>query len=282
MSYSSNYDDDLNMPLDEPSEHKNEIYYGTDDITIYISVKNNKKWIWKNLNIKYKNNIDEYYKQFPNYSKPVIDTSFITDNIDELKAELLKINVKLLYFKWSKDAMGKFYKERVKEKIIEYLDTHKENLILFFENDIYSASLNKKNTLYPTYSIDQNIKEKFNKIFCKYFANRTLGFVRSSDPIEIHMAEKKNISKGYDKIYYDINIIFNDKKINENSDNFIKKLNKLINKKIGFPSEYDKWITRGKIHIIFAINTKKQKEFLVLIDKLKLDKDIKKIGILKY
>ena len=76
-------------PTDHAKDFPNKIKMGN-DMNNYIS-KKNKKGIYKWVKIVTKKSPEEYYQQFPDYTKPNFDTVIFTKNIINLSKALKKL-----------------------------------------------------------------------------------------------------------------------------------------------------------------------------------------------
>lgn len=144
--------------------------------------------------VKFLPNIDEYYKQFPEYEKPLWDTRFITSKIPMLKRDLEKIEVTVYYSNWNEWVFkaGIFETEYFHE---DFIPIDKTNYIIISEKRLYLDSTKKEGVAYIHCLIDSDKKDQFNKIFIPFFPSRTKG-VKSTNVISINIKPenfKKNM-----------------------------------------------------------------------------------------
>ena len=238
------------------------------------SEKNKKK-------ISLKKTAEEYFQQFPNYTKPLYNTNIFTKNLEVVKAELRKIGVNFYFVKWHKWSTGPFeveywYEDNVVSK----------NYILYFEKKLFFDARSKEGIMYLYFGVDKTLWSDVNDILKKYFPNRTNGITTINDAIKIFFEEKKRIVKDKEKIIVNIVIYFKDKKLNDEVDKYLKIINKIIGKKIGYINQYDMGVSHGRLNIEYNINKDKIDEFKKLIDTLKNNKSelpqITKINIQTY
>jgi hypothetical protein len=148
-------------------------------------------------------NIDQYYKQFSDYTKPLWDTRFITSKIPILKRDLEKIGVTLYYSIWNEWAFkaGIFETEYFHE---DFIPIDKTNYIIISEKRLYLDSTKKEGIVYIHANIDSNKIEEFNKIFIAHFPNRTKG-LKSTNVISINIkpenVQVNNIMLNSDRSY---------------------------------------------------------------------------------
>jgi hypothetical protein len=152
--------------------------------------------------VKFLPNIAEYYKQFPDYSKPLWDARFITSKIPMLKRDLEKIGVTLYYTIWNEWAFkaGIFETEYFHE---DFIPINKTNYIVISEKRLYLDSTKIEGIAHIYSYINSDKIEQFNKIFIPYFLNRTEG-VKSTNVISINIksenTQTNNVSRSYNNI----------------------------------------------------------------------------------
>jgi len=101
--------------LGNPEKYKDQIVSNSDGTSFLSTKDENGKYYWKK--IKLMDSAIEYYKQLPNYKKPLYDTDFILSNIEPLTKELKKTGVDLFYIKWNKSSPTIFEQEDIEELI---------------------------------------------------------------------------------------------------------------------------------------------------------------------
>ena len=260
-------------PLYNPEKFKNEDKVGEDG-ELYVS-KKDKNNIYKWYKIKLKKNPEEYYKQFPDYEKPINDPKFFIKDIKKLTHEFDKIGIKFYFIKW------KIYGDEPCE--IEYFQTDnhlEDNYILYSERRHYWTLRMKDAKIYLIHYIPKDKWTLVNNILFKYFPNRTNGIVSNKECIGISFNKNKKLEKYTEKIEVSIDILFT-KKINEDSDIVWTKIENIIKKmNFGFLSDCDPYITDGKTNANFLIKINKIDAIEDLIIKIK--NNIQNIKNIKY
>ena len=261
-------------PSDHAKDFPNKIKEGNDK-NKYIS-KKDKNGIYKWFKIVTKKSSEEYYQQFPDYTKSIFDTKIFTKNINSLSKELKKFGIIFSFIKW-----GTYSPEFEYEYFLE--DNKINNLILYSENKLYLDARNNDGIMYLMHKIEKDKWDIVNDIFIKYFPNRTIGISTQDDALKIFFNEQKKLQKDKEKIRVTVDIILEDKTIYIESLHYLNKINKIIGKKIGYLDEYDKIINHGKVNADFNINFDKIDEFKKIIKNLLNNKyDLPKIKKIKY
>jgi len=163
---------DPNLPSEKPK--KNETVR-IDENLIYVAIKDKDgKYYWHKIVLKKKKNPDDYFRQFPNYKKPIYDYKKFLKVIPELKKELKKINVALIYVKYSEP----FFDDYDTEVGFEILDTKyppNQQYMMLTETNIYINTRSKDGCVSSIFSISFENQEKFKEILNKFFPKRIIG-----------------------------------------------------------------------------------------------------------
>jgi len=163
---------DPNIPPFKPKKNEQ---WSIDENLTYVSVKDkNGKYYWHKIVLKKKKNPDDYFRQFPNYKKPIHDYKQFLKVIPELKKELKKINVALIYVKYSEP----FFDDYETEVGFEILNTKyppNQQYMMLTESDIYVSSRATDGKVSSLISISFENQEKFVQILTKFFPKRMIG-----------------------------------------------------------------------------------------------------------
>ena len=217
-------------------------------------------------------NPDDYYKQFPNYEKPINDISFFTLKIKSLQDELKKIGVLFFFLKWGKNSLYAGHHSYIIELINKQINKYPNGYIYTSDALLYSDSLEKDSIIYLHHGVEDHIINDVNKILISNLPNRTLGIQNRKDAIIVNIKEKKKIMKTKENIKWMVSFIFEDKKImqtNEEIDQIIKFIldnigNKIINR------VDDAFNSKGNTSLFINIYTDKIDDFVKKVKNLKI------------
>ena len=175
------------------------------------------------------------------------DTKIFTSKLSKLSADLRKIGVKFHYIKWNKWSSTPFEYEYYTE------DNDMRDYILYSESRLMQDARSKAGIMKLSHDVSQELISNTNKILKKYFPSRTLGIQTSHDPIKIFFEEKKSLAPEKEKTTVSVDLYFTDENLHEDATKYLNKLKKLVPKKMGYLSEYDQMIVKGKVNAYFNV-----------------------------
>lgn len=238
----------------EMIEVNNALYYAVED--------KDGKYYWEKKIIRNKKTSEEFYKQYPDYKKPLYDISFFQKSVDELKKQLKKIDVNfylLPSYKWN------YSPSEIEQWLSEY--EPKGNYIYISDRNLYFDARDKKGIIFLKHDVDQNKWTDVNNILKKIYPDRTIGITTYQDAIKIFCKKQKILTKDIEKNRYQIDIYFKDKTITE-TQKYVKIINKHI-KDIGYVDDYIPKIGRlGYFYVIININHDSEKKFKDIFKKI--------------
>ena len=149
---------------------KGKILLGNDK-KYYVSrpVGNTYRW----MKIRYGNSPWEYYKQFPDVSKPKYSVKSILSKLMKLRKDLYKNKIYMPILTWKNTLNSAEYKEMEVERILKpYSKNIWKNLsfIYFSPNNVYYASVTGK--LWIQHNFQNKDKKKAISLFKKYFGKK--------------------------------------------------------------------------------------------------------------
>ena len=260
---------------------------GNDNNIWIITENKNGVKRWKLYKKKIMENPDDYFKQFPDYRKPINDISFFNLKIKTLQNELKKIGVMFYFLKWGKKSLFKFNEHIyfIENLVMKEINNYPNGYIYTSDLLLYMNSFDKKSIIYLYHNITDNAINDVNKILISNFPNRTLGIQDIIDPITINIKEEKKLVKMKEHTQWTIKFFFEDIKIIQSREELSDAINfirKNIGKKIIHRLD-DTYNEKGKSSIYFSIYNDKIDEFVEKIKKLKIDllPKIKKIFIIE-
>ena len=159
-----------------------------------------------------------------------------------------------------------FIKKNKYDILFEYQywieDNNFDNFIIYSENKFNHDIKNINKFINLKHNVKKKLWPIVNEILIKYFPNRTNGITSNKDSIKIFFNEQTNIKKDKEKYTYSLNIYFDKDSIdNIKPDDFVKKFDKILTKKIGYISEYDKFINKNLLNIYVNIDYDKIEKF---------------------
>jgi hypothetical protein len=163
-------------------------------------VKPDNKGVYHWIEMTLKDNVDDFYAQIPSNLKRKFNITEILDQINNIKQELEKANIYLVFVKWNECYSDSKYAEKLvcEDKIPELLDPIKISVdkikktisyIFLTDYDIYWAE--RSGLLNITHSILEKDLEFVQKIFIKYLKKRIKHLVLDKIEIKLPKVEKK-------------------------------------------------------------------------------------------
>lgn len=191
-----------------PPYHANDcpnvILEGNDE-NQYISMPDkNGVYHWKK--IKYGKNAEDYYSQFPDYTKPKYDIKSTLEKLDKIKKELEKHNIYLFFIGWKnvtwfidyawEDAeemakstkLGKKIMSDNTNKFTSVFD--KISFLFFTDHRIYWTRRNGE--IFMQHNILKKDKDVVIQIFKKYFGNKFVWDGKPQHAILIKVTDLKS------------------------------------------------------------------------------------------
>lgn len=152
---------------------------------------------------KFKSKPDAFYKQFPNYKKPIHDVTFMYKALPKLKKDLKRIDVYLFLITWNIYSPTGFEQEYAHTDISKLIPD--KDYIFTTDKNIYKASVDGYITFQWDVSPDK--WEEVTQIFKEYFPGHTNGITNIHNAISVHMdIVDSNIDMYFASIRLDMNV----------------------------------------------------------------------------